>query len=102
MTTATHKPERRQEVRHHAPANYITWAQENESIVHPGWLNDQARSSIAFVTPTDQQPAPGQTLDLTVEAASSSPHHQRVRVVRAAPYDRFFSIIGCLTEADDQ
>ena len=101
MSRAGHQRERRCEVRRPAPANHVAWAQEQATSTHPGWVNDVAASSISFVTPKRDRPSPGQAIELTFDPGSPSPRHRLVRVVRADPYDRFFSIVGCRDELAD-
>ena len=98
MTQQGFQRERRSEARHRAPTNHISWAQENASGTHPGWLNDVAASSIAFVTSRRDQPSPGEAIELTFTPGGPCPQRRLVRVVRTAPYDRFFSLVGCRNE----
>ena len=98
MTSPAARSERRSEARRPAPANHICWAQETATTTHPGWVNDLAASSIAFVTPQRDQPSPGEVIELTFGPGSPLPQHRLVRVARAAPFDRFLSIIGCRNE----
>ena len=60
--------------------------------------NGVAACSIGFVTPKRDQPSPGGVIELTFGPASPLPQHRLVSVVRAAPFDRFLSIIGCRNE----
>ena len=89
------QPERRLEVRRRAPAERISWAREDATGTNAGWVNDVAESGIAFVTPSRDQPSPGELIELTFNPRGPSPRHRLVRVARIAPYDRFFSVVGC-------
>lgn len=98
MTESRREQERRSEGRRCAPAHRISWTRENATRTCTGWVSNVAASGIAFVTPTRDQPAPGEAIELTFDPGSRSPRHRRVRVARTAPYDRFMSIVGCRNE----
>ena|GEM_PF-5139992 len=95
MNESGRQPERRSEVRGRAPAERIAWAREDATRTNAGWVNDVAESGIAFVTPARDRPSPGELIELTFDPGGPSPRHRLVRVARIAPYDRFFSVVGC-------
>lgn len=95
MTTPRCQVERRSEVRCAAVPERICWARDGARKVHAGWVRDAAASGLAFVTPTRDQPAPGDELELTFGAGGPSPRYRRIRVMHTGPHDRFFSVVGC-------
>ncbi len=97
MTGSSNHQDRRSEPRRPA-VDRISWIRDTATRAHSGWMSDVAATGIAFVTPTRDLPAPGEAIDLKVGCGGVSPDYRRVRVVRAAPYDRFFSTIGCRDE----
>ncbi len=102
MSESGQQPERRSEVRRRAPARHISWTPENATRTYTAWVSDVAESSIAFVTPTRDRPAPGEAIELTFDPGGSAPRYREVRVARTAPYDRFFSIVGCRYEPAEE
>ncbi|MGB2988133.1 MAG: hypothetical protein WBE26_19875 [Phycisphaerae bacterium] len=102
MTEPGHQQERRSEMRHHTSQDRLSWVREKEDVSHTGWVSNVAESSIAFVTPTRDQPTPGEAIELTFGFGSQSRQHQRVRVTRTVPYDQFFSIVGCRSESAER
>ena len=102
MTGPRCQQERRAEVRRGAPADRLSWMRDQATRMHTGWVNDVAASSIAFVTPTRDKPSPGEAVELTFGTGSRAPQHRWVRVTRTAPYDRFFSLIGCRNEPAEE
>lgn len=98
MTGSGNRLECRSEVRRPMPADRLAWTRDTAARVYTGWTNDLAASSIAFVTPSRDQPTPGEAIELRLGCPGRTPQHRRVRVVRIAPYDRFFSIVGCRRE----
>ena len=98
MTGPEPQTERRLEPRWPVPADHIAWAPRNATRTYAGWLSNVGASSVAFVAPTRERPLPGDTIELRLSAAGQSPRHRVVRVARTAPYDRFFSLIGCRSE----
>ncbi len=95
MTTPDLQRERRSEARNAASNDRISWTHEEARQIYTGWVSDTASSSVAFVTPTRSHPSPGESIELTFAPGGSRPQHRRVRVMRIAPYDRFFSLVGC-------
>lgn len=98
MTNARHQQDKRSEVRYRAPADRVSWTGETATRTVAGWVSNVATSGIAFVTPTREQPAPGETIEVTFGAGGPTPQHRTVRVAHTAPYDRFFSVVGCRNE----
>ncbi|MFH1749151.1 MAG: hypothetical protein ABIG44_19130 [Planctomycetota bacterium] len=101
MTSTRDQAERRTEPRHQVPARRISWATDDARQIHAGWIRDVATSSIGFVTPTRDRPASGQVLELTFEPGGPAPQYQRTRVMRTAPCDRYFSVVGCRHELSE-
>lgn len=99
MTEPGRNEERRSEVRRRARAERISWARKDAAKTSTGWVSDVSTSGISFVTPTRDLPAPGEAIELTLNAGGRSPRHQSVRVARTAPRDRLFSLVACRTDA---
>lgn len=99
MTESKSRQERRSEVRRRAPAARISWTREDAARTCSGWVNDVAPSSISFVTPNRDLPAPGEAIELTWNAGGPSPQYHSLRVARTAPHDRLFSLVACRTLA---
>ena len=102
MTESWQPLERRSEPRRVVAARRVSWAREDATRTCTGWVSDVATSSVAFVTPTRDRPAPGEAIVLTLDAGGRSPRHHSVRVVRTEPHDRLFSLVACRTEATEQ
>ena len=98
MNTSGLRLERRSETRHGPAPERISWAHMHAERICTAWIRDVAASSLAFLTPTRDEPAPGETLELTFGAGGPSPQHLRMRVARTSPYDRFFSLVACQTD----
>lgn len=90
--------DRRATSRRASIAERICWTSFDPAVTHPGWLNDLAPDSVAFVTPIRDKPRPGDRIEITRGVATEMPKHQSVRVVRTASYDRYFAIVGCRAE----
>lgn len=90
--------ERRAEARRPEPARRISWTRETPTRLCTAWLSDRGTSGIAFVTPARDQPLPSETIELNIGTGHDPPEHQHVRVVRTAPYDQYFSLVGCRRE----
>ena len=101
MTIKIHPLEQRAQKRQPAATTPLSWAHENATRVFVGWLRDTATSNLAFVTATRDRPLPGETIELTLAPNTVSPTRHRVRVVRTAHDDRFFSLVGCTSESID-
>ncbi len=95
MTGHTQQSERRGEVRRPNTADHICWTRETANQTFNGWISDVASTSLSFLTATRDRPNPGETIDLTIGSGGHAPRHQAVTVVRAAPYDQYFSLVGC-------
>ena len=102
MTGAPPSKERRAESRQQSPSVRIAWARDRATRTCGGWVRDVAASGIAFTAPTRDRLVPGQAIDLTFDPGGPDQQHRRVRVVRTAPDDRFFSVIGCKSEPTGQ
>ena len=94
-----HQQERRSEGRRRCAPTRIAWARDDATRTCTGWVSDVATCSIAFLTPTRDLPAPGEVIELTLNAGSPLPQHHSVRVARTTPHDRFFSLVACRTDA---
>ncbi|UCE59224.1 MAG: hypothetical protein JSU63_17490 [Phycisphaerales bacterium] len=95
MNGPEHQQDRRSETRQSTPTERLAWARENDKQTSTGWVSNIATRSVAFVTPTRSLPSPGEAIELTFGSSGPSPQHREFRVVRAAPYDEFFSVVGC-------
>ncbi len=102
MSEPGHQQERRSETRQSAPTKRLVWARENDAQTSTGWVSEIATRSVAFVTPTRCHPTPGEAIELTFDPSGPSPQHREFRVVRAAPYDEYFSIVGCESEGPEE
>ena len=102
MNPLHQRPQRRAEQRRPAASCRLCWARIDAAGTATGWVKDVGPSSIAFVTPTRDRPAPGEAIDVAFGAATPSPRHQNVRVARIAPFDRFFSLVGCTINPNDK
>jgi hypothetical protein len=98
MTGSSPPKERRAETRQPSPPVRIAWARDRAAQTCGGWVRNVASSGIAFTAPTRDRLVPGQTIDLTFDPGGPDQRHRRLRVVRTAPDDRFFSVIGCKSE----
>jgi hypothetical protein len=92
---STRPRERRGEIRRPGLAERISWAREDATTLHTGWVNDTSPAGVAFITPRRFQPAPGDRIELTFGAAGRVHQHAQARVLRTEPYDRYFSIVAC-------
>ena len=95
MSESGIKQDRRSQPRRRTPANRVSWTRENADRVCTGWVSDVATSSVAFVTATRDQPAPGEALELTLGATGPHPQYRHVRVARLAPFDSRFTLVAC-------
>ena len=95
MATERPRNDRRSAVRREGAAAPIAWTRRDVAGIHTGWVSDIAKTGVAFVTPTRDRPALGEAIDLTPGGGESIPIHRSVQVVRVAPYDQYFSIVGC-------
>ena len=86
--------ERRGSRRYQIP-NGLFHVEDAESRQPIGELIDISANGLAFVTPKENQPKPGETIEVTFGSGGPSPQHLRMLVVRTAAFDRFFSIVGC-------
>ena len=93
---------RRAEPRTPAISRRLAWSRAGAAMTATGWVKDISPFGIAFVTRTQDRPAPGEAIDLTIGSATPSPRYRRVRVARTAPFDRFFSLVGCTADPEDK
>jgi len=98
MSEPAYQSERRSEVRQTTPADRISWVRERATRTCAGWVSNVSPSGIALIAPTRDRPTPGERIELTFDPESRAPRYKRVQVVRTAPYDRFFSVIGCMED----
>ena len=66
MTVRMCLQDRRLEERRHVPVKRIAWMRADPSKAFTGWVSDTATSSLAFVTPTRDQPSAGEEIELTI------------------------------------
>jgi len=92
---STRQLERRAEVRCAGVAERIRWAREDAGSTHTGWVNDTSRNGVTFITPRRDQPSPGEHIELTFGVGGRAPQHTAAEVLRAEPYDRYFSLVAC-------
>ncbi len=102
MTESKQTANRRAEARRRTSPDRIVWTRETAGETHSAWLSDVAASSVAFLTPTRHQPLPGEQIELTFRPQDPSQQYQSVRVVRAAPFDRFFSLIVACSALEEK
>ncbi|MBN1489814.1 MAG: PilZ domain-containing protein [Phycisphaerae bacterium] len=95
MSQNASQSERRRAERRVGPPVRIAWEGVDFECTHSGWINDESAVGVAFVTSTRTEPAPGDEIELTYGAGTRSPRYRTARVVRTAPYDRYFSVVGC-------
>lgn len=79
-------------------AGRIHWRKRSSEAIYRGWLSDQSRSSLSFITGSDTQPSAGEALEIL------EPDHLRRRchVTRIASYDDRLCVIICRVSTDDR
>lgn len=95
MTTLSSPQNRRTADRRPSPEDRIIWTRESPCEYRTAWVHDLAPFGISFITPTLDQPKPGESLELTVGLGDSVPSTQNVRVVHVERFGRYFSVVGC-------
>ena len=95
MATANPEHDRRAEARRDVGAARIAWTRRNIAGIQTGWVSNIARRGVAFITPTRDRPAPGDTIGLAPGSTEPVSVQPSVRVVRVTPYDQYFSLVGC-------
>jgi hypothetical protein len=78
-------------------AGRIHWKKRSSEPIYRGWLSDQSRSSLSFITGSDTQPSAGEALEIL------EPDHLRRRchVTRIAGYDDRLCFVACRADTDE-
>jgi len=84
-----------------AQPGHVWWSRCNEAFQQHGWLADQSRGGLSFVSPYARHLRSGDTIVISDHKGSrsdSAARTSRFAVCRVEPYDDELSLVACAAQ----